>query len=187
MEYNLETGDLIFFNEPSSSIFTRIIYGTDDVVSCGIVLKNPTFISPLLKGIYIWSCTNFTQTEICNMNSQIEPLDSILKKYPNYSLRVRKCPDNARFLFSDSKLKLIHSKLHNNEPQNLYQFDWFDLSIRNIAPNKSLTSSVFCCYILVFIGIIASNTDYLKITNDHFTSTDNYITWQYKYYQLQRI
>ena len=59
---DLKTGDLLLFNNHSGGLFgtfTNLIkWGThSNYTHVALVLKDPTFIHPSLKGLYVWEST----------------------------------------------------------------------------------------------------------------------------------
>ena len=57
MDYSeLKTGDLLLFDNGGCNLFSSLIkYFTDsEITHIGMILKDPTFIDPLLTGIYVW-------------------------------------------------------------------------------------------------------------------------------------
>ena len=52
---SLKTGDLILFNYQSKDLFSMIRIGTQsNYTHIGMIIKDPSFIEPHLKGLYVW-------------------------------------------------------------------------------------------------------------------------------------
>ena len=95
-----------------------------------------------VKGIYVWESSYHgipdAEDDNIKFGVQIMPLDLYLKNYPgNVEIYVRKCPENAKSLFTVSKLKKIHDKVHN-KPYDLNPIDWFD-AYKHIHNNSIIT------------------------------------------------
>ena len=191
---DLQTGDLLLFNEKPSNYLMSMLdsiikYGTDCTFShSAIVLKDPIFISPMLKGIYVWESSYHgipdAEDDNIKFGVQIMHFDLYLKNYPgNVEIYVRKCPENAKSLFTVSKLRQIHDKVHN-KPYDLNPIDWFDAYKHihnNIPTEKRFFCSAFCCYLLCHIGILSSNTDWSSMSCNDLKYASNSIIWNYKY------
>ena len=88
---SLKTGDILLFDETSKSIFMKgfewiIKNGTNSVYShVAVVLRDPTFIHPSLKGLYIWESSwegkPDPQDGIEKLGVQITPFYEFLKHY----------------------------------------------------------------------------------------------------------
>ena len=55
-KYNLKTGDLILFDNGGCNLISYLIkYLTEsEITHVGIILKDPDFTDPPLKGYYVW-------------------------------------------------------------------------------------------------------------------------------------
>ena len=87
---NLKTGDLLLFNNTGGGFFgaftSMIKWGTHSNYShIAMVLKDPTFIHPHLKGTYIWESswegTPDPQDGEKKLGVQITPIGEILDEY----------------------------------------------------------------------------------------------------------
>ena len=143
-KYNLKKGDILLFDYEgggSMGIFSWLIKKAtqSNITHVAMVLKDPVFISPVLKGYYVWESgwegTPDPQDGKVKFGVQITPLDEILQSYQKtigkiYVRRVHCKTD----LFTPEKLEEIQSKavygtsllgkyttykLTNNENQNL--------------------------------------------------------------------
>ena len=113
---DLKTGDLIFFTGHTQGwlkYFSSLIeYTTHSNYShIGMIIKDPTFISPCLKGIYVWESgwegDYDPQDNKIKLGVQITPLKEILENFKNSKAIIRKinCPNNT---FTDDRLRKIH-------------------------------------------------------------------------------
>ena len=55
-EYNLKTGDLVLYDNGTCNPISRLIkyFTNSNYTHIAMVLKDPDFIQPPLKGYYIW-------------------------------------------------------------------------------------------------------------------------------------
>ena len=89
---NLDTGDIILFDYEGHSIFYSIFgslikyFTKSNFTHIGVVLNNPTFISPNLKGRYLWQSTLSNEPDVQDkkykFGVQITPLSDTISKYP---------------------------------------------------------------------------------------------------------
>ena len=86
----LKTGDLMLFNYTKKGCFgcftSCIKWGTHSNYShIAMVLRDPTYIKPELKGLYVWESswegTPDPQDDKLKLGVQITPLHEILEKY----------------------------------------------------------------------------------------------------------
>ena len=122
-QFDLKTGDILLFDYEAGGIFglfTRLIqYFTKSKFShVAMVLKDPSFIHPSLKGYYIWESSwegkPDPQDGKIKLGVQITPFDEIYEHYKEKksSIYVRRVNCNPE-LFNDSKLKEIHDVVYN--------------------------------------------------------------------------
>ncbi len=97
----LDTGDLLLFDNYSHGIFglftSLIKFGTQSKYShIGMVLKNPTFIHPSLKGTFVWESSYNglpdPQDGKIKLGVQITPIHELIEEYKktNGHIYVRK-------------------------------------------------------------------------------------------------
>tara|TARA_A100001015_G_C14841962_1_gene652846 strand:- start:55 stop:702 length:648 start_codon:yes stop_codon:yes gene_type:complete len=190
----LKTGDLLLFNNESSGWFgnftSMIKWGTHSNYShVGMILKNPSFIHPSLKGLYLWESsyngTEDPQDGKIKLGVQITPLDTIIKEYKKSGgkIFIRKLKymndnndsscDNLIYknIFNDEKLKEIHSIVYN-KPYDIVPTDWLSAFFNyDISPQK--TSRFWCSalvgYIYTKLDILVEKTDWSILKPNNFS------------------
>ena len=181
MNYNLKTGDLLLFcsnfHTGFLSYFTNLIkYGThSDYTHIAMVIKDPDFIEPNLKGLYVWESgfegTPDPQDSKIKLGVQITPLEEILESYKNNGsviLRRVKCSENT---FNKDILKKIHDVVYE-KPYDIMPMDWIRALLK--IDNKPQKTSRFWCsalmgYIYTKCGILKSDTDWSIMSPDDFS------------------
>ena len=180
-QYNLKTGDLLLFdNEGGGSvgIFSRVIKKAthSNITHVAMVLKDPTFLNPSLKGYYVWESgyegTPDPQDGIVKFGVQITPLSEIIQSYKQtkgkiYVRRV-KCDES---IFTTDKLKKIHEIVYK-KPYDIVPKDWFEaLQRKDSDPQKKTRfwCSALIGYIYVQCGCLHKNTDWSLIRPSDFT------------------
>ena len=171
MEDNLKTGDLLLFSE-SGHGFTHIL--TSLIKWCthspythvAMVLKDPTFIHPSLRGTYVWESSwegvPDPQDGKIKLGVQITPLQEILKAYKKTGhVFLRKVITDTN-TFSEDNLTAIHDTVYN-KPYDIVPKDWVEALFQ--VDDKPQKIDRFWCsaligYIYTKCGILQSNTDW---------------------------
>ena len=182
---NLKTGDLILFSNNSDTSYWRyfsdiIKYFThSNYTHIAMILKDPTFISDDLKGLYIWESSwegiPDAEDHELKLGVQIQPLNEILNKYKDETivLRTINCPKDT---FDDIILQQIHEVVHN-KPYDIFPKDWINAFLKkDTEPQK--TSKFWCSalvgYIYTKVGILNKTTDWSILTpNDYSLTGEN--------------
>lgn len=190
----LETGDLLLFSNETSGWFGALIslikWGTHSNYShVGMILKNPSFIHPSLKGLYLWESsyngTEDPQDGKIKLGVQITPLDTIINGYKKsggkiFLRKLKYLNDNEnpfnedlihKNIFNDEKLKEIHSIVYN-KPYDIIPTDWLTAFLNyDISPQK--TSRFWCSaligYIYTKLDILVENTDWSILKPNDFS------------------
>jgi len=172
----LKTGDLLLFNDQTHGAFgafTKIIkWGTHSNYShTAIVLRDPSFIHPSLKGLYVWESSKEDKPDPQDgkkkIGVQITPIDEVLSPYKRTGGHVyyRKVISEEN-LFTDEKLKEVHSVVYN-KPYDIVPTDWIEAFLKK-DPDPQKTSrfwcSALCGYIYTQCGLLNSNTDWSILT-----------------------
>jgi hypothetical protein len=179
----LKTGDILLFTkskEPSylmCAFDTLIEYWThSNIVHCGIVLKDPVFIHPTLKGLYIWE--SGIENEVDPQDNkkkigvQITPFYEYLQNSKGCTIYVRRCTNGE---IIDIDLMHIHNLVYN-KPYDMNLVDWLDAAIRkknekrNKNPDRFWCSS-FVAFVLNKLKFIDDNS-YWSITRPCDLSTN---------------
>jgi len=176
---NLNTGDLIFFTGHKTGwlqYFSSFIeYATHSNYShIGMILKDPTFISPSLKGTYVWESgwegDYDPQDGKIKLGVQITPLDEILRNFYGSKVIIRKLKAHSN-IFTDEKMTEIHNTVYN-KPYDVIPKDWILAFFRK--DNEPQKTDRFWCsalvgYIYTKIGILKSNTDWSILRPSDFS------------------
>ena len=135
---DLKTGDLLLFNDHSGGLFggftSMIKWGTHSNYShIAMVLKDPSFIHPCLKGTFVWESSwegkPDPQDGKVKLGVQITPLKEIIDAYGGKGIFVRKIECDNSF-FSPEKLEEVH-KIVYNKPYDIVPTDWVGALFRN--------------------------------------------------------
>lgn len=181
---DLKTGDLLFFTGHKSGwlkYFSSMIeYATHSNFShVAMVLKDPTFIEPHLKGLYVWESgwegKEDPQDGEIKLGVQITNLEEIIENFKEAKIIARKiiCDDTH---FTNENLKLVHDVVYK-KPYDIMPQDWIEALFRKDKhPQK--TSRFWCSalvgYIYAKCGIIDPKTDWTIIRpNDFCLDGDN--------------
>ena len=184
---SLKTGDLILFNNHGGGIFgaftSLIKWGThSNYTHIGMILKNPSFIHPSLKGLYVWESTfngkPDPQDGKIKLGVQITPLKEALEfESRNVFIRKVNCPKDT---FNDNRLTLIHNIVYD-KPYDIVPKDWIEAFFHtDSAPQK--TSRFWCAalvgYIYTKVGILKPETDWSILTPNDFSLDGENLTFK---------
>ena len=178
MDY-LKTGDLILFNPQSKDLFSiissMIRIGTQsNYTHIGMIIKDPSFIEPHLKGLYVWESgwegEPDPQDDKVKLGVQITPLQEILDSYKDGFISVRKINCDPK-LFSNDKLKDIHNVVYK-KPYDIMPLNWI-LALFRKDLNYQRTNRFWCSalvgYIYTKCGILKSETDWCILRPSDFS------------------
>ena len=183
---SLETGDLILFSNQSSGffgIFTSMIkWGTHSNYShTGIILRDPVFINPSLKGLYVWESSYNgkpdPQDNKVKIGVQITPLYELIEEYKKTggSAYVRKVKSTINIpikeIFNDDVLNDIHKVVYN-KPYDIIPTDWIEAFFK-YDDNPQKTDRFWCSalvgYIYTNCGLLKSDTDWSIMRPNDFS------------------
>lgn len=107
-----DTGDLILFTDRTyfPSRMTEWIY-TNKYSNVGIILKNPTFIDPSLKGIYLFDHQSAPTTTNTQLSDKIKKLTDVYKEYKGAMFWRKRSTDQY---MCDKKVNLLDELQTNN-------------------------------------------------------------------------
>jgi hypothetical protein len=176
---NLETGDLLLFHENDFWFSKLVEWFTGSQFShIGMVLKDPEFTVPSLKGLYIMESGQEAVPDSENgrkkFGVQVVPLDTIIENYNGrIYLRKLKCNRDVDFY---NKLTTIHSNIHN-EPYDTNPRDMFhaltnDTDIKNGQKQTRYWCSALIAYIFVELGFLSKECAWTYVIPKQF-STEN--------------
>ena len=184
----LETGDLLLFNDNSTGFFgafTKLIkWGTHSNYShIGMVLKNPSFIHPSLKGTYVWESSYNgkpdPQDGKIKLGVQITPIDELIREYKKTGghiyirkLNFDKFNDIDRnIVFNNDILNEINNKVYD-KPYDIVPTDWLEAFLR-IDTDPQKTDRFWCSalvgYIYTRVGILNGDNDWSMMRPSDFS------------------
>ena len=184
-QYNLKTGDILLFDYNESGIlglFNKAIkYFTKSPYShVAVVLKDPSFIHPSLKGYYIWESswegTPDPQDNKIKLGVQITPLDEVMNNCKNTNstvfLRRVNCPIGT---FNKNVLSQIHEVVYD-KPYDIVPEDW--INAINRSDNHPQKTDRFWCsalvgYIYTKCNLLVKNTDWSELRPADFSEKYN--------------
>jgi hypothetical protein len=176
----MKTGDILLFDYENCGVFgcftkclkccTRSQYS-----HIGMILVDPVYIDPKLKGTYVWESTwNGTadpQDGKIKLGVQITPLEELIHEYAHnghiYYRSVR-CPENT---FNPEILSQIHTKVYN-KPYDIVPTDWIEAFLRvDTSPQKisRFWCSALVGYIYTMCGVIDKHTDWSMLRPSDFS------------------
>ena len=179
---NLKTGDLLLFeskpHNPIDILDAIIRYFTKSkLVHIGMILKDPSFISPPLKGLYLWESswegTPDPQDNKTKLGVQITPIKQILTDFDkknNGKIYIRQIQCNPE-LFSNENLSKIH-KIVYNKVYDIEIQDWVEALVKK-DPFPQKTDRFWCSalvgYIYTKCGILNKDTDWSILRPSDFS------------------
>jgi cell wall-associated NlpC family hydrolase len=180
-QFGLKTGDLLLFDNGSKGVSGFISYlikyfTQSNITHVAVVLKDPYFLHPTLKGYYVWE-SNWEgepdpQDGKIKFGVQITPFDEIYKKYKqtNGRVYVRRIGSTTNLFTLD-----VMEKIHENVYSKMYDIvpsDWLEgLWRRDSHPQKTdrFWCSALVGYIYTQCGILRSSTDWSILRPSDFT------------------
>ena len=176
---DLKTGDLLLFNDHGGGLFgtftSLIKFGTHSNYShIAMVLKDPSFIHPCLKGTFVWESSwegkPDPQDGKVKLGVQITPLKEVIDAYGGKGIFVRKVECDNSF-FSPEKLEEVH-KIVYNKPYDIVPTDWVGALFRKDAkPQKTdrFWCSALVGYIYTKCGLLDEKTDWSILRPSDFS------------------
>lgn len=187
----LETGDIILF-EGKSYLFSRLIswYTGTPYTHVGMILRDPTYIDPKLKGLYLWESGiesfNDAEDNVRKLGIQISDFREILEKLDGEAVYYRKL--HAQIPDLENKLAEIHSIVHNcpydtsiidllETTMNVeFKTNYGDPILHLFSRNYNKTDTFYCSAFLAFIytqlGLLPKETKW-TICEPAFFSDSN--------------
>ena len=187
---DLDTGDILLF-EPDNSqdkgfmkIFDWVIQTAtkSTYTHVSFVLKDPTFIHPTLKGLYMWESgyegKPDPQDGEIKLGVQITPIHQCLESYKG-NVYVRKM-SQGRDRITPEILQQIHDVVYD-KPYDTFPKDWIEALFRKDS-NPQKTDRFWCrafvSYILVRLNMLESDLDWSIIRPSDLSSESNYLTFK---------
>ena len=175
----LNTGDILLFSGNDSLISSLIKRFTNsEVTHVGMILKDPDFIHPSLKGYYVWESGKEDepdpQDNKTKFGVQITPFEEIYQSYQEDSgnIYVRKVnqPNN---IFTIDKLEGIHKVIYD-KPYDIVPKDWIEGYLQK-DPDPQKTNRFWCSALLGYIytqcGCLNKYTDWSILRPCDFSDT----------------
>lgn len=177
----LKTGDLLLCDYTKKrgcmSYFTCVIkYFTHSNFShITMVLKDPTFLHPSLKGLYVWESSwegkSDPQDGKIKLGVQITPLYELISACKlDGHIAVRRVECNPE-LFSDTNLEKVHNVVYN-KPYDIVPSDWINVVLKR-DPKPQKTSRFWCSALIGYIytkcGLLDPKTDWSNLTCEDFS------------------
>lgn len=177
----LETGDVLLYHE-NQYLFARVIsyFTGSEYTHCSMVIRDPQFTTPPLKGLYILESGLETIPDAENhrpkFGVQLVPFEEVVKKY-NGRIYVRrlKCIRNDQFY---GQLGVAHSNVHNeNYDVNIldmlraiYDDRYGELPAGSASTQKQtwFWCSALIAYIFVTLGFLPQDTPWTLVLPKHF-------------------
>ena len=186
----LKTGDVLLLNSETGwfkNLFGKIIkWGThSNYTHVVMVLKDPVFLHPHLKGTYVWESgwegTQDPQDGDIKLGVQITPIEQILNSYKKIGghcyLRSINCDTKK---FCDSNLSSVHEVVYK-KPYDICPLDWIQAFLgKDTNPRK--TSRYWCSalvgYIYTKCGILDQKTDWSILKPSDFSLDGENLSFQ---------
>ena len=186
----MKTGDLLLFSYNGGGLFGCF---TKCIKKCthskfshiGMIVENPTFIDPKLKGIYVWeSSWNGTpdpQDGKIKLGVQLTPITELFNEYKktNGQIYLRKVEygENTENPFQPETLREIHDTVYD-KPYDIVPLDWIEALFRlDTEPQK--TNRFWCSalvgYIYTKCGILNSDTDWSVLRASDFSVSQEHL------------
>ena len=185
---NFKTGDLLLFSyKPTSwaGWLDEIIYwGTHSYYShTAVILKDPTFIHPTLKGTFVWqsgeSSNPDPQDGKVKLGVQITPLGEILDSYKGSGHCYYRSINCNSGNFTEENLKKVHEVVYD-KPYDVCPIDWVEAFLKK-DPNPQKTSRFWCSalvgYIYTKCGILDPSTDWSILSPSDFSIEGQNLTF----------
>lgn len=154
------TGDILLFEERPSNFFWRILDGgikffTHSKFShSAIALRDPTWIDPSLKGLYVWESTGLTGRKdavdhVEKFGVQIQPFDEYTSQFEGQcTIYVRYAKDVGNAWEKEELLREIYDDTHD-KPYDLWPIDWIEAAIK--AGPKRTTDRFWCSAFVTYV------------------------------------
>ena len=184
-KFNLKTGDILLFDNEGGGIMgccSRLIKSVtqSNISHVCMVLKDPEFIHPYLKGYYVWEsnweATKDPQDRKTKLGVQITPLETILSNYKKtnsivYVRRINCDPE----LFCSKNLAKVHKVVYD-KIYDLCPMDWINaIERKDNEPQKTdrFWCSALVGYIYTECGLLNKDTDWSILRPSDFSQEYN--------------
>ena len=180
MNYNFKTGDILLFDSNNTKgimkLFTKLIKKVtkSNIAHVSMILKDPDFIQPPLKGYYVWE-SNFEDSKDpqdgkIKFGVQITPLSEVLQTFGESKVIARKI-NCSKDCFTDENLKKVHDVVYY-KPYDIVLKDWVDALIQK-DPKPQKINRFWCSALIGYIytkcGILDASTDWTILRPSDFS------------------
>ncbi len=184
-EYDLKTGDILLFDFNESGLmglFNNLIkkFTKSNYSHVAMVLKDPEFIHPSLKGYYIWESSwegkPDPQDGKIKLGVQITPFHEILDKCvkTNSAVMLRRVSTNIAF--NKQELTEIHNVVYD-KPYDIVPTDWIE-AINRQDSNPQKTNRFWCSALIGYIytkcGLLTKTTDWSILRPSDFSTEETH-------------
>lgn len=165
---HLDTGDLVFFGNPSSLLSRFIQWGDCSKVShVGVVVNNPPWLSEPVLALLESGSEDFPDIEIHEQHFgvRLSKLEDVVKAYRAAGGSVWVRCSVYELDPSPDTLNEIHLKVHNR-PYDATPRTWIGdyLGWRDPATDDRFTCSALAAFVLMKLGVLSPGTDYTAVT-----------------------
>jgi len=175
---NCQTGDILLYNS-KYTIGRLIEYFTKSKFShISVILRDPTYIDPLLKGLYVIESGSEKIKDAMSgkkvIGVQVIPLNYVLDQYDggyigNLYYRKLDCKRDDTFL---NKIKEI-VRATDTKPYDLNPIDWikaaFDIEIGDCQKDNTFWCSALVSYIYIKLGFLPEKLPWTIIAPKKFS------------------
>ena len=178
---DLNTGDILLFDDRSKGCFgcfTKLIkcVTKSRYSHIAMVLKDPTYINPKLKGLYVWESSwegkPDPQDGLVKLGVQITPFEEIYNHYKEKNGYIFHRKLMARYgQITKEKILKIHDVVYS-KPYDIILKDWIEeLTGHDSKPQKTdrFWCSALIGYIYTKLGILSPDTDWSFLRASDFS------------------
>ena len=192
-KYDLQTGDILLFDNTENGGFINglsklIKWGThSNYTHVAMVLKDPCFIHPTLKGLYVWESgwegKPDPQDGKLKLGVQLTPLEEVIQNNRGkYFIRKLECSDELfKKTFTNENLEEVH-KIVYDKMYDINPLDWVGALFRKDS-NPKKTDRFWCSALMGIIysklGIISDEIDWSILRPSDFSIEDKNEHLQY--------
>lgn len=144
----------------------------------GIVIKNPEFTSPPLRGLYLLESTGLENVRDVENNEikfgvQLRKLDEVLRDYNGTAYWRQLICDRTHFFYR--RLAQAHSVVHNRPYDDGLDYikALFDDEVGNVQKKKTFFCSSLCAYVYVALGFLPRDTPWSIVTPKDLSTEPN--------------
>lgn len=183
LENDLQTGDILLFE--GNAWYSRLIeiFGYSRYSHIGMVLRDPVYIDPTFKGIYllqssIIACDSSVSSNTPHFGVQLIPIHEAIENYKmgNGTMYYRslECIRDDNF---QTRLKNAYD-IASNKPYDINPCDWikaeFGIDCGNVQRTDKFWCSSLVAFMYVRLGFLYPTLHWSLIAPRHFSSFEKY-------------